>query len=140
MFPGYVWTFDDAIAAFERWLDQLGGELSGDIDASTLENDRGDEVLLRFGALRVRFPAAKTLLEVALDVDILLTPTYYKFDFRQEDGTFLWRYDMHKGHEREFGVPWHIHEGSEQNRLPSEQVDLVGIAARVVAFNADCKQ
>jgi hypothetical protein len=139
VFPGHVWDFDDASVAFERWLDELGGEVDDeDLDVSAIVNASGDEVALRFGRVGIRFPAAGTILVVALDVDLELTPIFYKFDFRHDDGRLIWRYDMHRGHEREDGVPWHVHEGDEHRRFPTKPTCLAKVRDRLVAFNADC--
>ncbi len=135
MFPGYVFDLDDAVVAFERWLDELGG-LPSEVVVETLEDGFGEVITLRFNQLTVRFPAAKTVLDVALDVDASLTPTFYKFDFRHQDGELIHRWDMHQGHEEEHGGPWHIHDGCEENRRPADPVDLRRIGERVVEFNA----
>ena len=135
VFPGHVHTFDDACVYFEEWLDRLGGVIESDLFISTLVDDAGNEVELRFEELVVRFPILETTLRVMLNVDTDLTPTFYKFDFRRRGGGLIWRYDMHTGHEREDGVRWHVHEGTEQNRHPTESVDLQRIWDLVVWRN-----
>jgi hypothetical protein len=136
VFPGHVSNFDDATVAFERWLAQLGGEPIGDVAFELLVDGGGEPVGLSIRELAIRFPAVGTVLEVAVNVDTSLMPTYYKFDFRHQGGKLIWRYDMHKGHEREHGGLFHVHYGNEQNRRPSRQMDLGDITDRVVAFNA----
>lgn len=136
MFPGYVSDLDDAWVAFEGWLEGLGGELPDEIVVSPIVDSDGGTVGVEFRELLVEFPASETFLQVALTIDIALLPTDYKFDFRHRDGTLIWRYDMHRGHESQHGGPWHVHDGTEENRRPSEPMDLHGIAELVVAFNA----
>lgn len=137
MFPGHVWDLDDACVAFERWLDELGGQVDGQLDVSVIVNASDEAVGLRFAEVHVRFPAVKTTLLVALDVDSALTPVFYKFDFRHDNGPLIWRYDMHQGHEHEHGGPWHVHRGDENRRFPTTAINLDHVRDQVVSFNAD---
>lgn len=52
----------------------------------------------------------------------------YSFHYARQDGSFVWRYDLHPGHEAEDGTMSHVHRPGNgpdgESRSPHGNVDL----------------
>jgi Family of unknown function (DUF6516) len=60
----------------------------------------------------------------------------YSYGYERSDGSIIFRYDKHRDRER--GVDCHVHFGSDHDhdRLPTREVDLEDVLARVAEFQS----
>lgn len=128
MFPAYVRNADDAIDYLVDWVDLLGGYILDGLDVQDL--DGGGIAIESF---HVELPDNR-IMTVSLVVDGGLAPSLYKFDLRSTTGVFLWRLDMHPGHESEHGGLTHLHIGPTNNlRIGTPAATLTQVAERIRA-------
>lgn len=125
MFPGFIRTREDAIAYLDDWIRALGGHRLGGIDATV-----GPDSILAVRPFAVELPNGH-ILTMGLVVDNELASRWYKFDLRKS-GKFLWRLDLHPGHEAAHGSAAHLHMGPHENyRVASGEVSLADVADRI---------
>lgn len=128
MLPGWVTGLDD----YWRWAEQLFESLGGWLDEGFLSveliaEDEADPhsrpLVLDVDRQRLHF-ADGSYLSFEFSIDADLSSLGYSFHYARADGTLVWRYDKHEGHEADDGVDTHVHLGAENKRLPSDEIDI----------------
>lgn len=135
IFPQHIRTIDEVPDFLTKWVEALAGELRDDLQVRTAAKaGRGLAYLL--GPVQVVFPHAGTTLTVTMALTATLEAAKYAFDFRNLDGTLIFREDNHAGHEADLGSRYHRHvPPGETTRLPSAPVTLETIAQQIVSWH-----
>jgi len=103
IFPQRIRTIDEVPDVLAKWVGTVAGEMRGDVQVRDATM-AGRALAYLVGPFQVAFPYAGTTLTVSTALTATLEAVKYAFDFRDVDGTLIWREDNHAGHEAAAGT------------------------------------
>lgn len=107
MFPAHVRGLDEALFWIRAWVSNLGAIRRDVADPVVGVLHGGALVGLSLGPVTFEFADGRRL-GVTVHIDDEMQPRFYRFNVVSADGTHLWAYHWHTGHE-DLGGPTHAH-------------------------------
>ncbi len=149
MIPGWIQSLED----YRDWMDEVlacfgesvdPDQFYWDIGGLAVDSEGREIRIMAIPAHRITFWSLPGLV---LDFELVvheiqhedgfvdIEHAKYSYHLSGDGVPIYWRYDMHPGHP-ELG-PWHCHEGSDDNRVPSPDMDLQMVMDRVLSDFVD---